>query len=301
MSRFFFVLSIGLLFLLSSCLKEVSQPIEPSVLKKLQLIPADPVNVIYLNLKNLKKSKYWKDFFVNDIEIQSKTRSTILDSIGIDFEKDIDEIIIATEWNGYNTFIITLNKPAKDLRLQTEFKDYGIYTDDKILFISNDLNRVEKVKNDGVENNFMKNPLFRRIINSIQYKNHFWFVTRNTSLFLNLLKDGSQNDEKIEKLFRSINFINFSLKLEKDVSINSHWECTDEYKANLLRGVLNGIISAIILTEPDDPFVKELSRTDIFLENNGVDLQLKISREKINELRKSSIANKLKRITEYER
>lgn len=85
------------------------------------------------------------------------------------------------------------------------------------------------------------------------------------------------------------------------MSINSHWECTDEYKANLLRGVLNGIISAIILTEPDDPFVKELSRTDIFLENNGVDLQLKISREKINELRKSSIANKLKRITEYER
>ncbi|MCR4417057.1 MAG: hypothetical protein NUV92_04865 [Ignavibacteria bacterium] len=301
MSRFFFVLSIGLLFLLSSCLKEVSQPIEPSVLKKFQLIPADPVNVIYLNLKNLKKSKYWKDFLVNDIEIQNRTRKTILDSIGIDFEKDIDEIIIATEWNGYNTFIITLNKPAKDLRLQTEFKDYGIYTDDKILFISNELNRVEKVKNDGVENNFTKNPLFRRIINSIQYKNHFWFVTRNTSLFLNLLKDGSQNDEKIGKLFRSINFINFSLKLEKDVSINSHWECTDEYKANLLRGVLNGIISAIILTEPDDPFVKELSRTDIFLENNGVDLQLKISREKINELRKSSIANKLKRITEYER
>ncbi len=115
-----------------------------------------------------------------------------------------------------------------------------------------------------------------------------------------MLKDGSKNDEKIENLLRSINFINFSLKFDKDVSINSHWECIDEYKANLLRGVLNGIISALILTEPNDPFVKELSKVDLYVENKGVDFQLSISKDKIDELRQSMIANKLKRITKDE-
>ncbi|MGB9665529.1 MAG: hypothetical protein ACPL25_11525 [Ignavibacteria bacterium] len=300
MTRTYLVSFLILGFVFNSCLKEVSQPIEPSVLKKLRLIPNDPVNIVYLNLKNLKKSKYWKDFLENDLEIHRKTKKTIFDSLGIEFEKDIDEIIIATEWNDVNTFIITLSKDSKIIDLRDRLIGYSTFLNDKVLLISNDSQRVEKIKNQDFENNFTKNPLFRRIINSIQYKNYFWFVTRNTSIFLNLLKDGSKNDEKIENLLRSINFINFSLKFDKDVSINSHWECIDEYKANLLRGVLNGIISALILTEPNDPFVKELSKVDLYVENKGVDFQLSISKDKIDELRQSMIANKLKRITKDE-
>lgn len=288
-------------FIFNSCLKEVSEPIEPAVLKKLRLIPTDPVNVIYLNFKNLKKSKYWNDLLVKDLAVKEKTSKIIFDSLGVDFERDIDEIIIATEWNDFQTFIITLNKAYRNLELKRQFNDFKILIDDKILFITNDSQRIEQVENNQFENSFTRNPLFRRIINSIQYKDYFWFVTRNTSIFLNLMKDGSKNDEKIENLFRSINFINFSLKFDKDLSINSHWECVDEYKANLLRGILNGIISALILTEPNDPFVNELSRANLYIENKGVDIQLKISKERVNELRQSIIANKLKRITEYER
>lgn len=288
-------------FIFNSCLKEVSEPIEPAVLKKLRLIPTDPVNVIYLNFKNLKKSKYWNDLLVKDLAVKEKTSKIIFDSLGVDFERDIDEIIIATEWNDFQTFIITLNKAYRNLELKQQFNDFKILLDDKILFITNDSQRIEQVENNQFENSFTRNPLFRRIINSIQYKDYFWFVTRNTSIFLNLMKDGSKNDEKIENLFRSINFINFSLKFDKDLSINSHWECVDEYKANLLRGILNGIISALILTEPNDPFVNELSRANLYIENKGVDIQLKISKERVNELRQSIIANKLKRITEYER
>jgi len=301
MARLYIVWMIVLGFIFNSCLKEVSEPIEPAVLKKLRLIPTDPVNVIYLNFKNLKKSKYWNDLLVKDLAVKEKTSKIIFDSLGVDFERDIDEIIIATEWNDFQTFIITLNKAYRNLELKQQFNDFKILIDDKILFITNDSQRIEQVENNQFENSFTRNPLFRRIINSIQYKDYFWFVTRNTSIFLNLMKDGSKNDEKIENLFRSINFINFSLKFDKDLSINSHWECVDEYKANLLRGILNGIISALILTEPNDPFVNELSRANLYIENKGVDIQLKISKERVNELRQSIIANKLKRITEYER
>jgi hypothetical protein len=182
-----------------------------------------------------------------------------------------------------------------------DMNDYkSLIIDDRILFITNDTLRIEKIGNNDYKQSFYNHPLFRRIINSIQYKEHFWFVTRNTSVFLKILKNGNSNDEKLEKLFRSINFINFSLRFDKDLSINSHWECIDDYRANLLRGVLNGIISMAALTEPNDPFVEELSKADIYIESKGVDINLKLSKEKVNQIRNSVIANKLKRITEYE-
>jgi hypothetical protein len=282
-------------------LKEVSEPIEPSVLKKLKLIPAEPVNIIYVNFKNIIKSKHWKNVFDGDFRFQTQKQKTIFDSLGIDFQKDVDEIIIATQWDDINTFIITLNKSVMGKIKNVDMNDYkSLLIDDRILFITNDTLRIEKIGNDDYKQSFYNHPLFRRIINSIQYKEHFWFVTRNTSVFLKILKNGNSNDEKLEKLFRSINFINFSLRFDKDLSINSHRECIDDYRANLLRGVLNGIISMAALTEPNDPFVEELSKADIYIESKGVDINLKLSKEKVNQIRNSVIANKLKRITEYE-
>ncbi len=159
MTRTYLVSFLILGFVFNSCLKEVSQPIEPSVLKKLRLIPNDPVNIVYLNLKNLKKSKYWKDFLENDLEIHRKTKKTIFDSLGIEFEKDIDEIIIATEWNDVNTFIITLSKDSKIIDLRDRLIGYSTFLNDKVLLISNDSQRVEKIKNQDFENNFTKSTI----------------------------------------------------------------------------------------------------------------------------------------------
>lgn len=302
MVRFSLFLLLLTTILVSSCVKEVSQPIEPAVLKKLRLIPADPTNIIYLNFKNLRKTKYWKDFFNPDLSSQSVSKKTIFDSLGINFDKDVDEIIISTEWNDFNSFIITLNRPAREFPIKKKFNDYEtVIFDEKIVFISNDHNRIEQIKENVFDNSFTKNPLFRRVINSLQYKEHFWFVTRNTTLLLKLLRNGTDDDKRLENLFRSINFINFSVKLNKDVNINSYWACVDETRANLLRGVLNGIISMIVLTEPNDPLVKELSKSNIFLEGKGVDVQLKIPQSKIELIKNTTIADKLKRLTENER
>lgn len=285
-----------------SCVKEVSEPIEPAVLKKLKLIPADPINIIYLNIKNIKRTKIGKNFFDNELEFPEQVKKTILDTLGINFNKDVDEMIISTQWDDVNTFILTLNKPVTLKKQNSEFQDLAYYfLEDKILVISNDKESIEKIKAGDFEINFIKHPLFRRIINSLHYKEHFWFVTRNTSVFLKLLKDGSSNDQKVEQLFRAINFINFSLKFDKDLSLNSHWECVDEYRANLLKRVLNGIISIVVLTEPNDPFVKELAKSEFSLVEKGVEFHLKIPSDKIEIIKQSIIANKLKRLAEYER
>ncbi len=305
MSRFntiiHLILIFSLTFCFTSCIKEVSEPIEPTVLKKLKLIPENPVNIIYLNFKNLKKTKSWQNFFTEDLNVQTSESKNIFDSLGIDFNNDIDEIIIASQWNDINTYIITLNntKNLKHKKLkESDFKFYFI--DEKILFITNDEKKLEKVIHNDFESSFIKNPLFRRIINSIQYKEQFWFVTKNNSFFIHLLENGNYDAQKLENLFRTIQFINFSLKIDKDLSLNSHWECIDTYRANLLRGVLDGLISVLALTEPNDPFARELAKANIFIENKAVNISLKLSKNEFEKLRQSTIANKLKRITGYE-
>ncbi|MCX8056460.1 MAG: hypothetical protein N3F03_02475 [Ignavibacteria bacterium] len=287
---------------ISSCLKEVSEPIEPAVLKKLKLIPADPVNIIYLNLKSIKRTKLGKNFLKDNVEFPSNLNQSFFDSLGINFKQDVDEIIIATQWDDINTFIITLNKPLKLDTNNSSIKNTN-YTilDDKILVLSNSNERIKEIETGDFENSFTKNPLFRRMINSVHYKEHFWFMTQNKSALLKLLKNGNSDEEKLEKLFYAVRFINFSVKFDRDLNINSHWECIDVAKANLLKSVINGLISALALTEPNDPLVREISKSEIFLENKGVEIFLKISPEKIELIKQSEIKNKIKRLAEHER
>lgn len=287
---------------LNACVKEVSQPIEPAVLKKLKLIPAEPQIIIYYNHKKIKSSQYWSNLIQESISPRLH-RKTIFDSLGLDFNKDIEEIIVASEWDGANTFIITVKDTAG---LQKKFynfrhKFYYEFVDSKIIFITNDAERIKLIKLGENDNNFFKNPNFRRIINSILYKEHFWLYSSNPNFILKLTADSTLKNEELQNLFKSIKFLNFSLRLDKDVSIGSHWECTDSEKAELLRGVLNGFISALALTYPEDPFVQELSAMDVYVENSGVNTVLKFSSKKIERLRKSGISKILNQMVEHGR
>ncbi len=294
------IVLVILLVGLSSCVKEVSQPIEPSVLKKLKLVPEDPQIIIYYNHKRVKSLPNWSKFLQENLgsKLQQKT---IFDSLGIDFNKDVEEIIVASEWNGNNTYILTVKDTSGLHNKFFDFRDkfFFEFIDSKIIFITNDVERIKKIKLNENDVNFFKNPNFRRIINSILYKEHFWIYTSNLNFLLNIMRNGIKDDAKLNSLLNSIKFINLSLRLDKDVSFSSHWECIDNAKAYLLRGILNGLISALALAYPDDLFIQELSMMDVYVENNGVETVLKISRKKIEQLRKSVINEKIKRMVEH--
>ncbi len=297
-----FAILIGALILLSSCVKEVSQPLEPSMVKKLRVLPYDPMNIIYVNLKNLKKSGLLKDTVYNPEILNRDFNLSFFDSLGIDFNKDVDDFIVATEWTGSNLIIITLKNPVLKKTISNE--KHGFYYTtlaDKLLVISNEKEKINEIESGKLEINFTKNPQFRRMINSLKYKDQFWFMTKDPSLIFGILKNGNLKDEKLENLIRSLNFINFSIWYEKNLSISTHWECVDERKAYLLSSVLNGIVSIIALTEPNDPIVNELVGADIYVENKGVETIIKIPKRKIDLIKSSIIMNKLKRISEYER
>lgn len=296
-----FAILISVLLLLSSCIKEVSQPLEPSMVKKLRLLPYDPINIIYVNFKNLKKSGLLKDTVYNPEILNRDFNLSFFDSLGIDFNKDVDDFIVATEWTGVNVIIVTLKNPVQ--KKPESNNKHGIhYTtlEDKLLVISNEQEKINEIESGKLEVNFTKNPQFRRMINSLKYKDQFWFMTKNPSLIFGILKNGSLTEEKLENLIKSINFINFSIRFEKNLSISSHWECIDERKAYLLSSVLNGIVSVIALTEPNDPIVNDLVGADIYVENKGVETSIKIPKRKIDLIKNSIIMNKLKRISEYE-
>lgn len=301
-TKFAFAILIGALILLSSCVKEVSQPLEPSMVKKLRLLPYDPINIIYVNLKNLKKSGLLKDTIYNPEILNRKFNFSFFDSLGIDFSKDVDDFIVATEWTGANVIIITSKNPV--LKKPESNDKHGFYyttLEDNLLVISNEQEKINKIESGKLEINFTENPQFRRMINSLMYKDQFWFMTKNPSLIFGILKNGDLKDEKLENLVRSIHFINFSIWYDKNLSISSHWDCIDERKAYLLSSVLNGIVSIIALTEPNDPIVNELLGADIYVENKGVETIIKIPKRKVDLIKNSIILNKLKSISEYER
>lgn len=288
------------LILITSCVKEVSQPIDPELLGKLKLLPLEPQNIIYLNLKKIKKNQYWMKKFPTEDSFKVFT-SLFEESIlpGLNFEQDIDEIIIATEWNNIKTWILTLRDTSVFTKIKFDSLNqiYFYRKSPKDIILSNDRMRIEEIRAGNLDLTFLKNPLYRRMVNTIHYKDQFWFLTRNSKVLLKLFQNGNNEyDEKLANLFSSINFINISINLDKLANINSHWECADEYRAQLLNGLLNGIVSAYILTQPNDPLTNKLGTTEISTNEKSVELNLKLNRNEFEVIKNSEVINKLKRI-----
>lgn len=135
------------------------------------------------------------------------------------------------------------------------------------------------------------------MVNTIHYKNQYCFLTQNSKVLLKLFQNGDKEcDEKLANLFSFINFINISINLDKLANINSHWEYADEYRAQLLNGLLNGIVSANILIQPNDSLTNKLGTTEISTNEKSFELNLKLNRNEFEVIKNSDVVNKLKRI-----
>lgn len=300
MNKKVYISTLLLFLFITSCVKEVSQPIEPELLNKLKLLPLEPQNIAYLNLKRIKNSQFWGEqykLWENFKDFDLLLKQSILTDLN--FKEDIDEIILANEWNGVNTLILTLkdtsvfNKIKSDSLKQT----YFYKKDPKVVIFSNSKKRIDEISSGNLDLSFLQNPLYRRMVNSIRYKAQFWFLTRNSTILLKMLQNGNNElDKKLANLCSSINFINFSINFEKVANMNSHWGCADEYRTQLLYGLINGIVSAYILTQSNDPLTKKLGSVKIFTNEKSVELSLKLNRNEFEELKKSLVINKLKRI-----
>lgn len=304
--RFLFHFLIVLLILISSCSREVPQPIDISIKERFKYLPYDPQIVIYFNVKEVRKTPFWKNFIETQLEENRKNQlDDFVKLTGLSLEKDIDEVILANEWNESATIIVNGNfspqkieeyfqqKSSSDKRIKDlKFK----IIDEKTIIAVNTKERLSSIENSGHEKSIVDNPEYLSIINSVRFKNQFWIATTQSSVVSELIEHGASiiKNEKVRELTNSIRYINLSTKFRDDILINSNWQCTDETKAALLKSVLNGIVSMITLTSPNDQFVNELSQMDIYLNGKSVELELKIPEDKIKELRESKLKDKIK-------
>jgi hypothetical protein len=304
MRTLFFFFLIPLL-IISSCARENPQPIDVSMKERFKYLPYDPQILIYFNLKEIWKTSFRENFFETQLEEKRKNQlDEFVKFTGLNLEKDVDELILANEWSESSTIIVKGNispdkikeyfnqKSSSNRNNQLKFK----IIDEHTIIAVNNNERYVSIENLGREKSILSNHEYMSIINSTRYKDQFWIATTQSSVVSELIEKGAAiaKKEKVRELTNSIRHINLSAKFNDGIEINSNWQCKDEASAVLLKSVLNGIVSMATLTSPNDQLVNELSRMDIFLNGKNVELEMKISEEKIKEIRNSKLKDRIK-------
>ncbi len=293
------------LLLISSCGRENPQPIDISVKERFKFLPYDPQIIIYFNLKEIRKTPFWKNFIESQLEEKRKNQlDEFVRFTGLSLEKDVDELILANEWNESSTIIVNGNiSPEKVKKYFEQNSSAGergslrikIIDEQTIIAVNNE-ERLKSLEGLESEKSILDNDGYMSIINSTRFKNQFWIATTQSSVVSELIEKGTAitKNEKVRELTNSIRHINLSAKFNDGIVINSNWQCKDEASAVLLKSVLNGIISMVTLTSPNDQFVNELSQMDILLNGKSVELEMKISEDKIKEIRNSKLKDRIK-------
>jgi len=296
---------LGALLLISSCGRENPKPIDISMKERFKFLPYDPQIIIYFNLIETRKTPFWENFIESQLEEKRKNQlDEFVKLTGLSFEKDVDELILANEWNESSTIIVNGNVSPEKIKnyfeknsSSSKVKSLKIKIIDKQTLIAvNNEERFKTLENLEKEKSILDNDSYMSIINSTRFKNQFWIATTQSSVVSQLIEKGAAitKNEKVRELTNSIRHINLSAKFNDGIVINSNWQCKDEASAVLLKSVLNGIVSMVTLTSPNDQFINELSQMDIFLTGKSVELEMKISKENIKEIRNSKFKDRIK-------
>lgn len=295
--------------LLSGCTKEPRLPLQHSVKEQFQYLFNDPQIIIYFNAKEIRKTPYWEKIIKSQISGQKNSQlDEFINQTGLSFENGIDEMILANEWNDKTVMILNGDFNAQKVKeyfstkhfLKKNFNFH--FPNERTIVVSNDSMWIFNIASGKKYSPFLDNKDYIDIIDAVKFKNQFWIATNQNSVASELIAKGAKvlnprpftENEKVKELTNSIRYINLSAKFGTDVNVNSYWQCTDELKAALLKSVMNGLISFITLTSPNDPLINEIANADVSLNYKSVEINLTIPENKLKEIRNSSIKDKIK-------
>ncbi|MCX8011127.1 MAG: hypothetical protein N3A61_08245 [Ignavibacteria bacterium] len=297
MKRVYFYFIILLAFTTNFfCGEKKIEPLNVAIKERFKFLPKNPQMLIYLNLGEIKKTDFWKNQNAEDVvSSRSERLKEFEEKTGLRIEKDINELILALEWNEKITLILNGNFNRIQLRgfldedsSVTSKKDLEIhFIDNNTVIATNDIERLEQIKLNRISNSLLDNKIFMKGIEKIRFKNQFWLATNQgmTALSLFEKKINLNGNTKIKELINSINFVNLSAELSSDVTVNSLWFCINEEKADLLRSVINGTLALLKLASPNDKLIEELAKADIESESNIVEIKINLSNNLIDTLR----------------
>lgn len=321
--KFILIIVISLIYASGCASEEKHFPISQSHSDIFNYLPQETQFVNYINLKTLKETGVWNDVVKPSIENneESSWLSDFESETGVGLKNGIDEIFIASTWSGNNVIAVIFNEQNKKINNYFMNKEafvseeingklvhrrkeiplsYFVFINDSILLVINDSDYLQKVT---YESQFVKNKTglnintdFISAIEKIEYREHYWMVTNNTTYITGLLGDLSLKSE-FREILNSVKDVSLSAKLLSSAEIILLWTCKNSKSAFLLQSALEGAVSFELLSKKNAALNKVLNKMKINRISNNVNVKIKLDSIEIRELKNlSEINDTLKKI-----
>ncbi len=236
---------------------------------------------------------------------------------GIFDRKKLDDFMLTD-----SIFSITKNAEGKNIYIKNDNGLYFYFRDDFTICASNYLKQIDimmQTKDTSVSG-VLQNKNVYDAINNIIYKEDLWMITTEKAfikgIFLNFIENTSEtkmpetdtvnstvpnppNDtaliqEKpgVENLYKRMNSVSFSAKMDKDLKILVQGECINEESSKYLRSILSGLLTVARLSssgKPDALSLKVLNKIKLERYDNSVFVEIEVDDSNLQELRKTSL------------
>ncbi|HRE39991.1 MAG TPA: hypothetical protein PLG90_01565 [Ignavibacteria bacterium] len=254
------------------------------------------------------------------------------ESTGASVNENLDELYYSNSWIGENSIVLkgVFDKSKLDEILKTdssytittysdgtkiyhneENKLYFFFRDNNTICASNYYSRIDEMipTKDTSATGLVTNDSLMRVINEIIYKNNIMMVSSEPTfirgIFMNFLgspPDAEMNSDSamsgimddINTLYKSINSISFSAKMDKNLKFLIQGECFDNKEANRLKNYMKAILTitkfkpGVASGKTEENEVSDLVKNiSVKQYDNSVYIEISITSENINLFRKS--------------
>lgn len=283
--------------------------------ESLGYLPEDSQFILYMNLNELRKSEFGKEYFESTADDTAMIGwlNEFETATGVGIESGIAEFFTAATWSNNNIWVIYIDKnfdkvknyfnSAKQFN-QIELAGEKVYTYDKNrllriyfagkskIIISNNsdyLVEIIKTKNRSVK----ENEDFLKIINNIKYKSHYWMATNTGGYAAALVERLAKSNGSISgsQILNTIQSITVSAKFDENVTVASDWLCKSTKDAMLLSTAMKGAIALGIFNNGNEAMNLIFKKVNIGYSSRFVDLNLSLNKNDIKELKQLTNKN----------
>jgi hypothetical protein len=222
-----------------------------------------------------------------------------------------------------SVFSITKYSGGATIYIKNDNRLYFFFKDDFTICASNYLKQIDAMlatQDTSVSGLLLNQKIFDAIQNII-YKEDLWMVSTERifikGIFQNFVEttsgsklpgsdspdssrsaqdDSIEVNEKlsIENLYKTLNSISFSAKMNDKIKFLVQGECVNEESAKYLRSIVNGVVTVAKLSSAGKdgaPLVKVFDKLKLARYDNSVFIELTVDENNLQELRKTNLMN----------
>lgn len=296
------------LFLFVSCgTKTSTDKISSSQWELFGFLPYNTESVLYINFDNLKKSDYSFEKIFSTKDSSGSWINKFEEQSGVDLNKDISEIIIASAEDGQNVFLI---------RFKDDFRKVRDYFNKSPVFLRNKIGGKETYilkQNPSSQMYFPKSSILLMasgktlfqdllsnkgkrlkdntkiisIVGNIKSKQNIWLAEDNGSLAADLFKRfaGKNSNVLSPKILSAVKNISLSADFSEGIKVESALGCRSAGDAYLLTSAVEGAKTMKIISRKDEKLGEIFNKMDIKREGELIRFRVALTEQELNDLK----------------